>query len=167
MKVLQLFMSTAYIVGILNGLKLLLFLPVDHFITSSEIRSHFPEIHPTTMNAKLRKLKKDGLIEVQFKEKLDRAGDDRQEYRLTKNGVEKREELVAIALLVLENRVKKIVESKVESEMGRPNEVDKNDLFRDFLMEFAEKSVDMVEGEVLKEQQEILAKLLNSYFRSL
>lgn len=159
-------MSTAYITGILNGLKLLLFLPVDHFITSSEIRSHFSEINPGTMNAKLRKLKKEGLVEVQLKEKLDRAGDDRQEYRLTKNGVEKREELVAMALLVLESRVQKIVESKVESEMGRPKEVNKHDLFRDFLIEFAEESVDIVEGEVLKEQQEILANLLNSYYKS-
>ncbi len=104
---------------------------------------------------------------VQLKEKLDRAGDDRQEYRLTKNGVEKREELVAVGLGVLKSRIQKIVEEERISDVGRSNEVGKKEIFRDFLMEFAEECTDMVEGEILKEQQEILAKLLNSYFKSL
>ncbi len=153
--------------GIFEILKLFLFLSVDRFITSSEIRGHFSEIKSGTLNAKLRKLKKEGLIEVRLKEKLERAGDDRQEYKLTKSGVGKREELVTVGLRVLKNRIQKIVDSERTSDVGRPNKVAKNEMFRDFLMEFAEECTDIVEGEILKEQQEILVKLLNSYFKSL
>jgi len=158
-------MSTAYIAGILNGLKLLLFLPVDHFITSSEIRRYFSEIKPGTLNAKLRKLKKEGLIEVRLKEKLERAGDDRQEYKLTKSGLANREELVAVGLRVLESRIKKISEIKDSSELNR-KEKNVQEIIEEFLMDFAEECAGMVKDNILKDQQEILKRMLKSYSKS-
>ena len=156
-------MSIVNISGIFNTMKLLLFLPVDHFITSSRIRRHFSEIKVGTLNAKLRELKKKQLVEVRVKERLERAGDDKQEYKLTKAGVGKREELVSMGLRVFKDRIREILDSEASSERkhaedGRQGVID------DFLVEFGYECSDIVKDGVLKELQIILRRMLHSYF---
>ncbi len=157
-------MSIANIYGIFNTMKLLLFLPIDHFITSSRIRGHFSEIKPGTLNAKLRELKKKGLIEVRLKKHLERAGDDRQEYRLTKEGVRKREELVGMGLRVLKERIQKIVEDQTVSDMEQTDD-SRNGGLKELLVEFGYECAELVKDDVLKELQVILKRMLTSYFK--
>ena len=151
--------------GTFEIVKLLLFLPEDHFITSSEIRRYFSEIKPGTLNAKLRKLKKEGLIEVRLKEKLERAGDDRQEYKLTKSGIENREGLVVKGLDVLGSKIREIVESKTAIDIKHNGE-NVQEVIQEFLMDFAEECAGMVKEDILKEQQELLKRMLKSYSKS-
>ncbi len=157
-------MSIANISGIFNTIRLLLFLPVDYFITSSRIRSHFFEIKPGTLNAKLRELKKKELVEVRLKKNLKRAGDDRQEYRLTKEGVRKREELVNIGLRVLKDNILEISEEKTTSKREH-TEGSRLGVIDDFLVEFGYECVEIVKDNVLKELQVILKRMLISYFK--
>ncbi len=157
-------MSIANIFGIFNTMKLLLFLSVDHFITSSRIRSHFSEIKVGTLNAKLRELKKKQLVEIQVKEHLERAGDDRQEYRLTKEGVRKREELVNMGLRILKDNILEISEEKTTSKREH-TEDNRLGVIDDFLVEFGYECVEIIKDNVLKELQVILKRMLISYFK--
>ena len=109
-------------------------------------------------------MKKKGLIEVRLKEHLERAGDDRQEYRLTKGGVRKREELVGMGLRVLNEKIQKIVEDQTVSDMEQTDD-SRNGEPEEFLVEFGYECAEIVKDDVLKELQVILKRMLTSYFK--
>ena len=156
-------MSIKNLFGTFRTLELLLFLPDDQFVSSSEIRKKFLEIKSGTLNAKLRKLKEEGLVEVLVKERLERAGDDKKEYKVSEDGKWIREELVLVGVQVLGSRIQEIVESKTASEV-KGEKRGNQEIFNDFLMEFSEECAGMVEGDVLEEQHSLLKRMLDSYF---
>ena len=86
-------MSKKVLFATLQTIELLLFLSPERFITSSKIRERFPEIPSATLDAKLRKLKKQGFVKVLEKERKI-AGDDRLEYKLSIEGEKVRKELM-------------------------------------------------------------------------
>ena len=146
-----------------NTLELLLFLPEDQYIPSSKIRRKFFRVKPGTLYARLRKLKKEEFIDVHVKENLERAGDDKHEYKLTEKGIKKREELVGIILRLLGSRIHK--EKDIDTAFHKKSEEqDKRQVFNDFLMEFTEECAGIVAKDTLEELQKILDAMLKSYF---
>ncbi|KKK71604.1 hypothetical protein LCGC14_2912260, partial [marine sediment metagenome] len=87
-----------------------------------------------------------------------------QEYKLTKAGVGKREELVSMGLRVFKDRIREILDSEASSERkhaedGRQGVID------DLLVEFGYECAEMVKDDVLKELQVILKRMLISHFK--
>ncbi|MFW9971993.1 MAG: hypothetical protein ACFFDF_17520 [Candidatus Odinarchaeota archaeon] len=112
-------MSKNYISGIFDTFALLKFLPSNKFLSSGELRKKFADIKSGTLNAKLRKLHRDGLID--FREKvLERAGDDKREYKLNTNGIKARNDLVSKIIHILEPEINTLINQKIK-EKGKEN----------------------------------------------
>jgi DNA-binding PadR family transcriptional regulator len=152
-------MSVKILQGSLNTLELLLFLSDDQFITSGDIRRNFETIKAGTVDAKLRKLRDEGLIEINHQEIL-RAGDDRYAYKLTKKGSITRNDLLQKTMRILHPEISKIINQKTKVES---KEQDKNDLVKEFLEEFTMECTKFVPPEALGELQGIIKSMLNSY----
>ena len=154
-------MSVKIIQGSLDTLELLLFLSDDQFITSGDIRRKFETIKSGTVDAKLRKLRNEGIIEITHQE-IIRAGDDRYGYKLTKHGVGVREELLQKTMRMLHPEIRKIITQKTKVETNNKTQ-DKKELIDEFLQEFTVDCKTLVSNELLSEIQGILKSMLNSY----
>ena len=89
--------------------------------------------------------------------------DDQIEYKLTEKGIFFRNTLVNRGLIVLQESINSIVKQKTVSVKKTLLE-DKNELIKDFLMEFSEEVSETVNNETLIEQQKILERLLKKAF---
>lgn len=149
-------MSKKVLFGSLDTLAILLFLSPKKYITSGIIRRQFSSIEPGTIYKKLKKLEQQGIVEKKTK-KGDYAGDDRTEFKLTEDGAKMRIKLVERGLEVLYDVINKIVKQKTAEE---PFIEDKEEQIENFLLEFSRECLSLVDKETLKEQQQVLKKLL-------
>jgi len=151
-------MSEKILFGALDTLELLLFLSPKKHITSGIIRKNFQKIAPQTIRHKLKKLVQQGFIEKKTK-KGDRAGDDRTEFKLTEIGDKLRIKLLERSIEVLYDVINRIVNRKTTKDS--PME-DKEEKIKTFLMEFSEESKKVVGQQTLKEQKDLLERLLRT-----
>ncbi|HDZ18482.1 hypothetical protein LCGC14_0748260 [marine sediment metagenome] len=152
-------MSKKVLFGALDTLEILLFLSSKKYISSGVIRKKFHMIKPGTIYQKLKKLMAQGFI-VKKSKKMDRAGDDQMEYKLTEGGKKLKHSLVNRGLLVLKEAINSMMKYK-SAVTKKPLMEDKTEQIEEFLIEFSEESAEMVDNETLKEQQKILERLLN------
>jgi len=149
-------MSEKILFGALDTFELLLFLsPIKH-ITSGIIRKNFKKIAPATIRHKLEKLVHQGFIEKKTK-KGERAGDDRTEFKLTSTGANLRSRLLERGIDVLYDMLDQIVKQKISQGAFM---VDKEEKITIFLNEFSKESKKVVGQQTLKEQQDLLERLL-------
>ena len=149
-------MSEKILFGALDTFELLLFLSPKKHITSGIIRKYFNKIYPDTIRNKLEKLVQQGFVEKKTK-KGDRAGDDRTEFKLTEMGIKLRTKLLERGIEVLYDVLNQIVEQKTSKESPMENKEEK---IRIFLMEFSKESKKVVGQQTLKEQQDLIERLL-------
>ena len=101
------------------------------------------------------------MVQKGFSEKKskkgDRAGDDRTEFKLTEMGTKVRKRLLERGIEVLYDVLNQIVEHKTRK--TSPME-EKEEKIQAFLMEFSKESKKAVGQQTLKEQQELLERLL-------
>ena len=104
----------------MDTLEIFLFISDSQFITSGDIRRKFEKIKVGTVDAKLRKLHQESLIEIKHQE-IVRAGDDRYGYKLTKHGVVVRKELLQKTMRILDPEIRKIITLKTTREHESKN----------------------------------------------
>ena len=156
-------MSVKNLFGSLETIALLLYLSPNNFIESSQIRDQFNHILEGTLNAKLRKLEQQGMVKIQKKKQLKRAGDDKNRYRLTSMGKKVREELTSRNIDVLQNNIEQIVkQNKIKTEKTFKNK--NKEQSKNLLTKFSKECSTLVGAELLQEQIKILEKLLKSHF---
>lgn len=149
-------MSEKILFGALDTFELLLFLsPIKH-ITSGIIRKNFPSIPSQTIRHKLEKLVRQGFIAKKTK-KGERAGDDRTEFKLTSTGANLRSRLLERGIDVLYDVLNQIVKQKTSKESFM---VDKEEKIKTFLTEFSKESKKVVGQQTLKDQIDLLERLL-------
>jgi DNA-binding PadR family transcriptional regulator len=154
-------MSEKILLGSLDTLALLLFLNSKMYISSGDIRKQFHEIEPGTIYQKIRKLSDQGFIEKRTL-KMERAGDDQVEYKLTEKGAEFRNKLVNRGLTVLKGVIDSMVKKQFD-DTEKPFIEDKKEQIKNFLMEFWGECTELVDKETLGEQQKVLGRLLKKY----
>ena len=154
-------MSVNILKGSLETIALMHFLRTDKFITSSRIRQNFKSTFSGTLYMRLQKLTQQGIVEKKTK-KGNFAGDDRTEYKLTEKGKNLLKELLNYNLEFLNSIINKIIEQKI-SDLEKLKIKDKENKVRDFLVEFSEESVDLVDNDTMKQLHQILEKLINIY----
>lgn len=154
-------MSVKIIQGSLASLELLVFLSDTQFITSGDIRRRFGKIKVGTLDAKLRKLRNESIIEINHQE-IIRAGDDRYGYKLTKKGIITRNDLLRKIMQILTPEIKKMITQKTKGETKDKTQ-DKKELIDEFLQEFTVDCKNLVSNEILSDLQGILKNMLHSY----
>jgi len=149
-------MSKKILFGALDTFELLLFLSPKKHITSGIIRKNFNKIAPETIRHKLNKLVQQGFIEKKTK-KGDRAGDDRTEFKLIEMGERLRKDLLKRGIEVLYDVLNQIVEHKTSK--TSPME-EKEEKIQTFLIEFSKENKKVVGQQTLKDQQNLIERLL-------
>ncbi|KKN43223.1 hypothetical protein LCGC14_0705360 [marine sediment metagenome] len=152
-------MSKKVLFGALDTLEILLFLSSKKYRSSGVIRKKFQVIKPGTIYQKLKKLMAQGFV-VKKSKKMERAGDDQMEYKLTEEGKKLKNSLVNRGLVVLKEAINSMMKNN-SVDTKKPFMEDKNEQIEEFLIEFSEDSAEMVDSGTLKEQQEILKRLLD------
>lgn len=147
-------MSKKVLFGTLDTIELILFLSSSggKSVTSSKIREIFPQMARVTLDAKLRKLAKQGFIERVEKERKT-AGADRMEYMLVKKGSELKDKLLKRNIQILQP----IIEDLIKTES-----LEKEKVIDKIIIEFSEKAEGSVEEEVLLEQIKLLKEILDN-----